>query len=99
MDADEQLRQAEPGLGDAHGDLNSLGRHKPDRREVGFDINAGDLTVHDGRLWHRVQKSPFIGEKSRRRVMYVPVVTGKYQPKDKNSKTPFYHRLASTVQN
>lgn len=73
--------------------------HKPDPREVGLDIEAGDLTVHDGRLWHRAQISPFIGEKSRRRVFYVPVVTGKYMPKDKNSKTPFYHRLASTVQN
>lgn len=73
--------------------------HKADPREVGFDISAGDLTVHDGRLWHRVQKSPFIGEKSRRRVMYIPVVTGKYMPKDKNSKTPFYHRFASTIQN
>jgi phytanoyl-CoA hydroxylase len=73
--------------------------HKPDPREIGLDINAGDLTVHDGRLWHRVQQSPHFGEKSRRRVMYVPVVTGKYMPKDKNSKTPFYHRFASTVQN
>lgn len=73
--------------------------HTPDPKEVGFDINAGDLTVHDGRLWHRVQQSPFYGEKSRRRVMYVPVVTGKYIPKHKNSKTPFYHRFASTVQN
>lgn len=73
--------------------------HNPDPKEVGLDINAGDLTVHDGRLWHRVQQSPYYGEKSRRRVMYVPVVTGKYMPKDKNSKTPFYHRFASTVQN
>ncbi|GAA4327710.1 phytanoyl-CoA dioxygenase family protein [Flaviaesturariibacter amylovorans] len=73
--------------------------HRPDKREVGFDINAGDLTVHDGRLWHRVQQSPHYGEASRRRVMYVPVVTGKYMPKDQNSKTPFYHRLARTVQN
>ena len=73
--------------------------HKPDPKEVGLDINAGDLTVHDGRLWHRVQQSPHYGEKSRRRVMYIPVVTGKYMPKDKNSKTPFYHKLASTVQN
>ena len=73
--------------------------HKADPREAGLDIEAGDLTVHDGRLWHRVQQSPFYGEKSRRRVMYVPVVTGKYMPKDKNSKTPFYHRFASTVQN
>ena len=73
--------------------------HNPDPKEVGFDIDAGDLTVHDGRLWHRVQKSPHYGEKSRRRVMYVPVVTGKYIPKNKDSKTPFYHRFASTIQN
>ena len=73
--------------------------HKPDPKEVGLDIYAGDLTVHDGRLWHRVQQSPYFGEKSRRRVMYVPVVTGKYMPKDKNSKTPFYHRFAQSVQN
>lgn len=73
--------------------------HKPDPKEVGFDISAGDLTVHDGRLWHRVQQSPFFGEKSRRRVMYVPVVTGKYMPKSNSSKTPFYHRFASSVQN
>lgn len=70
-----------------------------DPKEVGLDIEAGDLTVHDGRMWHRAQQSPHFGEKSRRRVMYVPVVTGKYRPKDKNSKTPFYHRLAAKVQN
>jgi ectoine hydroxylase-related dioxygenase (phytanoyl-CoA dioxygenase family) len=73
--------------------------HRPDKKEVGFDIKAGDLTVHDGRLWHRVQQSPFYGEKSRRRVMYVPVVTGKYMPKSDRSKTPFYHKFASSVQN
>jgi phytanoyl-CoA hydroxylase len=73
--------------------------HKPDRKEVGLDITAGDLTVHDGRIWHRVQQSPFYGEKSRRRVMYVPVVTGKYMPKSGKSKTPFYHKFASTIQN
>lgn len=73
--------------------------HRPDPKEVGFDITAGDLTVHDGRLWHRAQKSPYTGEQSRRRVMYVPIVTGKYHPKNENSPTPFYHRLASKVQN
>jgi phytanoyl-CoA hydroxylase len=70
-----------------------------DPREVGFDINPGDLTVHDGRIWHRAQQSPYLGEKSRRRVMYVPIITGKYLPKHEKSKTPFYHRLASKVQN
>ncbi len=70
-----------------------------DPREVGFDIYAGDITVHDGRIWHRAQQSPYLGEKSRRRVLYVPIITGKYMPKHEKSKTPFYHRLASKVQN
>ena len=73
--------------------------HKPDPKEVGLNTAAGDLTVHDGRIWHRVQQSPFYGEKSRRRVMYVPVVTGNYMPKCNKSKTPFYHRFASCIQN
>ena len=73
--------------------------NNPDTREIGFDINPGDLTVHDGRIWHRAQQSPYIGEASRRRVMYVPIITGKYMPKHENSKTPFYHRFASKVQN
>jgi hypothetical protein len=68
-----------------------------DKNEVGFDIHPGDLTVHDGRLWHRVKQSPKYGEESRRRVMYVPIVTGKYKPKDHKSKTPFYHLFTSRV--
>lgn len=70
----------------------------PDKNEIGFDIEAGDLTVHDGRLWHRVQQSPFVGDKSRRRVMYIPIVTGAYRPKDRNSPTPFYHKLGQLQQ-
>lgn len=66
----------------------------PDRDEIGFNIEAGDLTVHDGRLWHRVQRSPLFGDASRRRVMYIPIVTGAYRPKHADSPTPFYHRLA-----
>ncbi len=68
-----------------------------DPKEVGFDINAGDLSVHDGRLWHRVKQSPKFGEESRRRVMYIPIITGKHKPKDEMSKTPLYHRLAKVV--
>ncbi|QIP13463.1 phytanoyl-CoA dioxygenase family protein [Spirosoma aureum] len=71
--------------------------HRPDPREVGFDIEAGDLTIHNGSLWHRVQQSPHVGALSRRRVMYIPLVTGEYQRKTAASKTPFYHRLASKV--
>jgi ectoine hydroxylase-related dioxygenase (phytanoyl-CoA dioxygenase family) len=68
-----------------------------DDREVGFDIYSGDLTVHDGRTWHRVKQSPLVGEQSRRRVMYIPFITGKYKPKHSDSKTPLYHRFTSKV--
>jgi phytanoyl-CoA hydroxylase len=73
--------------------------NKPDRNEIGFDIEAGDLTVHDGRLWHRVQQSSLQGEASRRRVMYIPVVTGPYQPKHSASPTPLYHRVGRLLFN
>ncbi len=69
--------------------------HKPDKKELGLNVEAGDLTVHDGRLWHRVARSPYTGEQSRRRVMYVPIVTGKHLPRDENSKPLFYQRLIS----
>lgn len=72
--------------------------NKPDPNEIGFDIEAGDLTVHDGRLWHRVEKSPIVGYASRRRVMYIPLITGAYQPKTAESPMPLYHRLARLIQ-
>ncbi|HMO63225.1 MAG TPA: phytanoyl-CoA dioxygenase family protein [Ferruginibacter sp.] len=65
-----------------------------DKSEVGFDIEAGDLTVHEGKLWHRVQQSPVTGEASRRRVMYIPVVTGPVKFKHAQSTTPVYHKVA-----
>jgi phytanoyl-CoA hydroxylase len=68
--------------------------NNPDKKEVGLDIEAGDLTIHDGRLWHRVQQSMLTGEASRRRVLYFPAITGSYHPKSQTSSTPFYHKLA-----
>jgi phytanoyl-CoA hydroxylase len=73
--------------------------NKPDANETGLDIEAGDLTIHDGRLWHRVQQSPLIGEQSRRRVMYIPIITGAYKPKNANSATPLYHRIGQLIMN
>lgn len=67
--------------------------NKADKREIGLSVEPGDLTIHDGRLWHRVAQSPFVGEKSRRRVMYVPIITGKFQPKTEESKPLLYQRL------
>jgi ectoine hydroxylase-related dioxygenase (phytanoyl-CoA dioxygenase family) len=67
--------------------------NNPDENEIGINVEPGDLTVHDGRLWHRVAQSPYIGEKSRRRVMYVPVITGKVIQRTKESKPKLYQRL------
>ena len=69
----------------------------PDEREVAFEIKAGDLTIHDGRCWHRVERSILTGEASRRRVMYIPIIAGSYSPKRADSPTPFYHRFSHLV--
>ena len=44
--------------------------HKPDKNEVAVETWPGDLTVHDGRAWHRVQTSPHTGWKSLRHSLY-----------------------------
>ena len=66
---------------------------KKDPKEIMLTTKAGDLTLHDGRTWHRVGKSPHMGAKSRRRVMYVPLICGPVKERDENGKTPFYHKL------
>jgi len=71
--------------------------HVEDEREVAFEIKAGDLTIHDGRCWHRVERSKLTGDASRRRVMYIPIIAGSYSPKSEKSPTPFYHRFSHLV--
>jgi len=71
--------------------------YKEDKDEVGLTVEPGDLTIHDGRLWHRVAQSPIIGEKSRRRVMYIPIICGKYEPRTKNSKPLLYQRFMAVT--
>jgi phytanoyl-CoA hydroxylase len=71
--------------------------HRPDPEEIVVETEPGDLTVHDGRLWHRVQASPYVGSRSLRRTMYVPYLTDDYQPKSESSRTPLYHRLGSLL--
>jgi ectoine hydroxylase-related dioxygenase (phytanoyl-CoA dioxygenase family) len=68
-----------------------------DKNEVLVDAKAGDIVVHDGRIWHRVAMSPLKGTASRRRVMYIPVILGKYMPKNEESPTPFYHHFLKLV--
>jgi phytanoyl-CoA hydroxylase len=68
-----------------------------DHNEVLVEAKAGDLVIHDGRIWHRVAPSPLYGAASRRRVMYIPMIVGKFQPKTAESSTPFYHHLLPLV--
>jgi hypothetical protein len=67
--------------------------HKPDPREICVEARRGDLTIHDGRLWHRVARAEVAGEGSRRRVAYLPFIDGPRMPKDESSPTPLYHYL------
>jgi len=71
--------------------------NKADEKEVAIAPRAGDLTIHDGRLWHRVAQSSVTGEASRRRVIYIPIIAGKFEPKHEDSPTAFYQRFASLV--
>jgi ectoine hydroxylase-related dioxygenase (phytanoyl-CoA dioxygenase family) len=71
--------------------------NRADRRELAVETWPGDLTVHDGRMWHRVAASPRTGWESVRRSLYVPYVVDAYQPKDESSPTPAYLRLFSLV--
>ncbi len=64
-----------------------------DPNEVMIEAEAGDLCVHDGRVWHRVAMSPHQGALSHRRVMYVAYLCGPADERHENSKTPFYHRF------
>lgn len=67
--------------------------NKADTNEALLIANAGDVVVHHGHIWHRAAQSPFTGEKSRRRIMYIPAICGKTVPKNNTSKSPLYHRL------
>lgn len=67
--------------------------HKADKHEVAVETWPGDLTVHDGRAWHRVQTSPHSGWKSLRTSLYIPYVRDTYAPKDENSKPMWYLRV------
>ena len=71
--------------------------HRADPKEVCVETQAGDLTVHDGRLWHRVAQSTRTGPASLRRSVYVPYLTGPYEPKTEESATPAYHFLGRAI--
>jgi len=69
---------------------------KEDKDEVLVVAKAGDIVVHHGHIWHRVGHSEHLDSVSRRRVMYIPVLTGPRQKRKvdpSKTKTPIYHHL------
>ena len=71
--------------------------NRPDKREVALTAKKGDLTIHDGRLWHRTAMATVTGDASRRRNMYMPYINGPVVEKTEESGTPIYHRLQGLV--
>jgi len=71
--------------------------NRPDSQEVALTAERGDLTIHDGRLWHRTARATVTGDASRRRNIYMPYIDGPFQPRTEKTKTPIYHRLQGLV--
>lgn len=67
--------------------------HRPDPDAFALEAEAGDLTLHDGRIWHRVAQATATGDARQRRVMYPPVMSGPLEEKHENGPTPLYFRL------
>lgn len=67
--------------------------HRPDRDEIAVLTRPGDLTVHDGRLWHRVERSTKVGWASQRRSVYVPYMSGPVEVRAESARMPAYHRV------
>ena len=68
----------------------------PDPGEICIATKAGDVTIHDGRLWHRVKPST---RPSVRRSAYVPYLTSDqpFEPKGEASSMPFYHHFGKVL--
>ncbi len=70
---------------------------KPDPDELAIETEAGDLTIHDGRMWHRTALATVEGDASERCVSYLPLMEGPIKKKHADSATPFYFRLKGLV--
>jgi hypothetical protein len=62
----------------------------PDENELAVTAEAGDLTFHDGRMWHRTALATLTGDASERCVSYLPLMNGPIKRKHEKSATPFY---------
>lgn len=65
----------------------------PDENELAVTAEAGDLTIHDGRIWHRTALATWTGDESERCVSYLPLMDGPVKRKTAESATPLYFKL------
>lgn len=70
---------------------------EPDPNELAIETEAGDLTIHDGRMWHRTALATCYGDESERCVMYLPLMNGPIVRKTESSPTPIYFHLKRLV--
>jgi hypothetical protein len=70
---------------------------RPDPYELAIVAEAGDLTIHDGRMWHRTARATVEGDRSERCVSYLPLMEGPIKRKHEGSATPFYFHLKRLV--
>ena len=66
-------------------------------KRIPLIVKRGDLTIHDGRAWHRTAQATLTGKASQRRTMYMAYIDEPYQPRDENSKMPLFKRLQKFV--
>ncbi len=66
---------------------------EPDPNELAIETEAGDLTIHDGRIWHRTALAEVTGDASERCVTYLPIMDGPVIKKHEKSPTPVYFHL------
>ncbi len=71
--------------------------HRPDPAEVPLIVERGDLTIHDGRAWHRTARAELTGEASRRRTMYMAYIEGPPAPRSEDSPTPLFKRFQRLI--
>lgn len=68
--------------------------NKPDADELIVSVEPGDVTIHDGRMWHRAA-GPTVAVKGERKSLYFPILCGPVRKKSSESSVPFYLRFMS----
>ena len=58
-----------------------------DPDEVAITTEAGDLTIHDSRIWHRAATAEVTGDDSERCVAYMPVMQGPTRSKTDSARS------------